>query len=293
MGMKIVPKEHTHFTLPVELQFRAIHTTWTPGETSDGQRALFPAVSQNDKRRLAKVCDPEDIRNQFFKMKDDEDSALGFLDSVGVWFAVSDMRGRVDEIVDPRVRAMRFQGAFGHRYFNGRAGVVSVEYLVSERNYWRGLCRDREKLRAAFGAAPTDGDWFTLMSNTLPVHLEWRGKHPHAVIQPITGTELLTALAWMDLVSGREVKTCQNPNCGPNGGIEYTGGGSRFCDALCERANTKREYRHRIKRAEAIIRANPALSTPKLMEKLAEAGIKRGRDWVVQTKAKKTRKSLR
>lgn len=125
---------------------------------------------------------------------------------------------------DPRVRAMRFQGAFGHRYFNGRAGVVTVEYLAGERKYWRELCRDRAKLRAAFGPAPSGGDWFTLMSNTLPVHLEWRDNHPHAVIQPITGTELLTALAWMDLISGREVKTCQNPNCG----IEYTVGGSRF-----------------------------------------------------------------
>ncbi|MDR3742169.1 MAG: hypothetical protein P4L40_24385 [Terracidiphilus sp.] len=283
--MKTVPQQHTHFSLPVELQFRAIHTAWTAGETSDGQRALFPAVNQNEKIRLAKVRDPEDIRNQFFKMKDDEESALEFLDSVGVWFAVSDMRGRMDEIVDPRVRAMRFQGAFGHRYFNGRAGVVSVEYLVSERNYWRGLCRDREKLRAAFGAAPTDGDWFTLMSNTLPVHLEWRGKHPHAVIQPITGTELLTALAWMDIISGRESKPCQN--CGN----EYTGGGSKFCDALCERAHTKREYRRRVKQAEDIIRANRDLSTVKLLEKLAEAGIPRERNWVVKTKAKNTRKS--
>jgi hypothetical protein len=283
--MSTVPQKHTHFSLPVELQFRAIHTTWTPGETGDGQRALFPAVSQNDKRRLAKVRDPEEIRNQFFKMKDDEDSALEFLDSVGVWLAVSDMRGQMDGTVAPRVRETRFQGAFGHRYFNGRAQVISVEYLVSERNYWRELCRHRKKLRAAFGPAPTDGDWFTLMSNTLPVHLEWRDNHPHAVIQPITGSELLTALAWMDIISGRECKTCQN--CGN----EYTGDGTKFCDVLCERANTKRAYRHRVRQAEAIIRANPDLSTPKLLVKLAEAGIPREKDWVIKAKAKNTRKS--
>lgn len=279
--MENVPEKHTHFSLPIELQFRAIHTTWTPGETSDGQRALFPAVSQNGKRRLAKVRDPKEIRNQFFKMGDDEDSALEFLDSVGVWLAVSDMR-ETDEAVSPRVRAARFRGTFGHRYFKGKAQVVSVEYLAGTRNYWRELCRDHEKLRAAFGPGPANGDWFTLESNTLPVHLEWRDNHPHAVIQPITGMELLTALAWIDLVDGAVVKTCQNPNCG----IEYTGGGSRFCDALCERANTKREYRHRIKRAEAIIRANRDISTPKLVERLAEAGIKRGRDWVVKAKAR-------
>src|ERR1039458_643067 len=235
--MKVVPQKHTQFSLPVELQFRAIHTAWTSGETSDGQRALFPAVNQNEKIRLTKVRDPEEIRNQFFKMKDDEDSALEFLDSVGVWFAVSDMR-ETDELVSPRVRAARFQGKFGHRYFKGKAQVVSVEYLVGARNYWRELCRDRKKLRSEFGPGPNQGDWFTLTSNTLPVHLEWRDNHPHAVIQPITGMELLTALAWMDVISERECKTCQN--CGN----EYTGAGSKFCDALCERANTKREYRH-------------------------------------------------
>jgi hypothetical protein len=124
------------------------------------------------------------------------------------------------------------------------------------------------------------------MSNTLPVHLEWRGKHPHAVIQPITGTELLTALAWMDIISGRESKPCQN--CGN----EYTGGGSKFCDALCERAHTKREYRKRVRQAEAIIRANLDLSTAKLLVKLEEAGTPRERAWVVKLKAEKTSKSL-
>jgi hypothetical protein len=103
-----------------------------------------------------------------------------------VWLTVTDMR--VDEILDQRFRAMRFQGAFGHRYFNGRAGVVSVEYLAGERKYWREPCRDRTKLRAALGPAPRVDNRFALMSNTLPVHLEWRGKHPHAVTQPITGT---------------------------------------------------------------------------------------------------------
>ena len=183
------------------------------------------------------------------------------------------------------VRAARFQGKFGHRYFKGKAQVVSVEYLVGARYYWRELCRDHEKLRAEFGPGPNQGDWFTLTSNTLPVHLEWRDNHPHAVIQPITGMELLTALAWMDVISERECKTCQN--CGH----DYTGEGSKFCDALCERANTKRAYRRRIKRAEVIVRANLDLSTPKLLEKLAEAGIKRGRDWVIKAKARKLRRA--
>jgi hypothetical protein len=76
-------------------------------------------------------------------------------------------------------------------------------------------------------------------ANKLPVHMEWRGRHPHAVIQPITGRELLIALAWIDLVTGAECKVCNNSNCG----IEYTRGGRKFCSWQCEHANTMRTYR--------------------------------------------------
>jgi hypothetical protein len=128
--------------------------------------------------------------------------------------------------------------------------------------------------------------------NTLSVHLEWMGKHPHTVTRPISGTGLLAALAQIDLVNGAAVKVYQNPNCG----IEYAGGRTKFCSLECERANTKRAYRHRIRHAEVIIRANPDLPIHTLVEKPADAGIKRTRDWVSQAKAavkKNTRRPLR
>lgn len=282
--MKTVPKKHTHFSLPIEVRFQAIPTTWAAGENSDGQRVLFPAVSQSKKRRLAPVEEPEEIRKRFFKMGDDEKSALEFLNSVGVWYAVNDMRGGLEEVSDPRILAMRFQGTFGSTYFNGRAMVVTPEYLAGERDYWRGLLLDRSlsKLRAAFDPkSPDMHAMFATMCNTLQVHMEWRDGHPHAVIQPITGTELLTALAWIDLVWKREGKTCKK--CGN----PYTKGGSRFCDALCERAHTKRISRHRSKLADAIVQANRGLSTRALLTKLEEAGIKRTRDWVVKARGAK------
>lgn len=290
-----VPEKRTHFALPIELRFRAIRATWTPGEISHGERMLFPAVSQDDNRMLGEIDDPEEIRRQFFKLEPDEDSALDFLNRVGVWLAVDDKRGR--EGMDPRlvndlrVRATRFQGAFGHRYFNGRAVVATVESLHDDQKYWRELCKNRARLRAEFGPPPSGDssagqqEWSAIMAsfgNTLPVHLEWRGRHPHAVIQPITGWELLIALAWIDLVTGAVFKVCRNPNCG----VEYTWGRPKFCSLECERANTKRTYRRRIKQAEAIIRANPNLSINKLLEKLTGAGIKRGPDWVVKAKTR-------
>jgi len=251
--------KHTH-NLPVELQFRGIPTTWTAGENSDNQRVLFPSVSQNDKKRLPPIDDPEDIRKQFFRAEFDERSALEFLNTVGVWFAVEDWRDW-EKTTNRRTKSMRVRATSGHRHFNGRAVVATVESLQHEQKYWRELRRNRNKLRAAFSPPPSgDGsqvkkEWFAVMSrygNTLPVHLEWRGKHPHAVIEAITGRELLTALAWIDLVTGAECKVCQK--CG----TEYSRGGRKFCSWQCEHANTMRTYRQNLKEKQ---RANGKKST--------------------------------
>ena len=259
--------KHTYINLPVELQFRGIPTTWTPGENSDNERVLFPAVSQKSEMKLAPIADPEDIRKQFFKIDElDENSALDFLNGVGVWQGVEDPRDW-QRTNNPRIRAMRIQGAFGHRYFRGRAVVATVESLRDDQKHWRELLRNRTKLRAAFSSPPVNvsqgaKEWSAMMStygNTLPVHLEWRDKHPHAVIQPITGRELLTALAWIDLVTGAECKVCQNPNCG----IEYSQGGRKFCSWQCEHANTMRTYRMNLKEKEkSLRRLTPCLSIP-------------------------------
>jgi hypothetical protein len=144
---------------------------------------------------------------------------------------------------------------------NGRASIETLKSLQEEQKHWRELRRSHAKLRAAFAGGPSVGsapylkDKFAIESrfgNTLPVHLEWRGKHPHAVIQPVTGRELLIALAWLDLVTEAEGKICQNPKCR----IEYTLGGRKFCSWQCEHANTMRTYRKNLKEKEAAKRRN-------------------------------------
>jgi hypothetical protein len=244
--------------LPIELQFLAIPTRWTVREEKmSGERCLVPAVNQHVGRRLSPIQDPEEIRKQFFKMKPDENSALDFLNGVGVWSAIEDTHqtdgpdGRLlSGNASVGVREMRLTGAFGHKWLCGRAGIETVETLQQEQKHWRDLLRNRTKLRAAFApgpsvdSAPYLKDQFAIESkfgNTLQVHLEWRGRHPRAVIQPVTGRELLVALAWIDLVTGAECKVCQK--CG----IEYTRGGRKFCTWQCEHANTMREYRVNLK----------------------------------------------
>lgn len=303
--MKKVPKIHTHFSLPIELRFLGIPTRWVPRD-EDGRRYLVPLVSQRLERKNERIADPEDVRKRFFKMKNNEESALDFLNSVGVWSAEeshdiavwSDGTLRVGSgNVVVGEKGSYLTGAFGHRFIQtGRALPWDVDSLCRERDKWRGIMPSEQgkrtksaKLRKIFEPPPgntvEEQYVFALgsrLKNTLSAHLEWRERHAVAVIQPVTGEELMKALAWIDLVTGVEAKVCQNQKCG----IEYTRGGTYFCSLECERANTKREYRNRIKRAEAIIRASPDLSVRKLQERLAEVGIKREREWVMKAKVR-------
>jgi hypothetical protein len=248
--MKTVTKKRIQINVPIEVQFRAVPTRWAVREElSSGERVFIPEVNQHVERKMFRANDPEEIRKKFFKMEINEQSAAEFLNEVGVWAATI----KKPAINNPKIlKGMRLFGAFGHRLLDGWATPETVDSLRQEQKFWRELRRHRAKLRAYFAplsdesATPHGGFMFALeraFGNTLPIHLEWQGRHPRAAIQPVTGREALAALAWVDLVSGAECKICQNLNCG----IEYTYGGSKFCSVQCERANTMRTYRMSLK----------------------------------------------
>jgi hypothetical protein len=249
------------FSIAVELRFLGIQTRWVTRE-EDGKRYLVPLVNQMLERRNERIADPDDIRRRFFKMKNDEKSAVEFLNSVGVW---SVEEGNITVWSDGTLRNGRvvvgekgsyLVGAFGHRFIqSGRALPWDLESLCRQRDRWRSTMHNNSvKLRKLFrpllGGSLEEAYIFATnakFGNTLPVHLEWQGKHARAVIQPITCEELLKALAWRDLVTAAKVKVCQNVNCA----IEYTKGGSKFCTKECEHANTTRTYRTRLKERAA------------------------------------------
>jgi hypothetical protein len=188
-------------------------------------------------------------------MGNDEESALEFLNSVGVFSAEEsdhisvwpDGKLRKGEVIVGDKESY-LTGSFGHRFIqDGRAHPWELESLCRKRDKWRDLMRSSSmKLRKMFGpfsGSSVEEAWsFAAESrfrNTLPIHLEWQGRHPLAVIQPITVEELLKALTWIDLTTGATVRVCANVNCG----IEYTRGGSKFCTRLCEHATAVRTWR--------------------------------------------------
>lgn len=264
--MRNITAKHTHFNLPVELRFIRVPARWT-AKAEDGGRWLIPEVNQHLDRKGVAITSPEEVRKLFFKMKDDENSALDFLNRVGVWSL--DESEDIDIWSDGTLRkgagsvvvgekTSYLSGAFGYRFIQtGRACPVQTAWLCKERDSWRnqmysehalaiGKRTLRARLRKQFEMPdlPTAEDKYifaasTRGQNTLQVHIEWQKNHASAVIQPITGQELMKALRWIDLIIGSEVKICQNENCG----IEYTQGGRKYCCRGCEHNTTTRRYR--------------------------------------------------
>ena len=241
--------------ISLELRFLRIPTTWTRhkgvfhDERGEHTEHFFaPEVRQDVERRFVVEDDPWKLRNEFLRMKHTEEAALQFLAHVGVWNAVS---GQEPQNNLPKTG---LSGAFGFRLFNGSARPLTLEELWDEQERWDTLLKNPAKLRAEFApppsadAIPHDHISFafdTHFRNTLPIHLEWK-RTPQAVVQPITGRELMIATAWADLISGSAFRVCQN--CG----IPFTSKHKRaFCPSdgwgpsACAHAVAQRMYRKR------------------------------------------------
>lgn len=249
----------TRIPIAVELRFLRIRTKWTlhthvvsdqPSSRGkdffeDREEVYFaPQVPPDSEHRMEVIAneDPWELRNQFLRMKHTESAALEFLCKIGVWQAVE---GRKPQ---PNMPRTGMYGAFGHRVFSGIALPVALDDLWREQAEWKALLRSPTTLAARFGPPPgdnvrpyikTDFAYGTHFGNTLPIHME-SGKHPRAIVQPITGRELLIATAWVDLVRGSKVQVCQRPDCG----IPFTGRKQKYCDWYCGHIVSVRKSRN-------------------------------------------------
>lgn len=293
--MKNASKNHLRISTPIELQFRAIPTSWAirPARTGAGEvsKIYVPTVNQRIERKLSPVTNPDEIRRRFFRLKFDEGSIRAFLEEVGVWSTTEEPPVLGYDDRENIMQGLRLFGAFGHRALNEWAAIEDADFLRQEQKHWKSLCSKNNQgaLREFFRKMPS-GDippfikdrfaWDSKFGNTLPVHLEWQGRHARAVVQPLTGRELMIALAWLDLVTGAEVRVCQNVNCG----IEYARGGYKFCGLECERATSMRVWRSNEVRAKAIVRDHPKLSINKIQMMLSGEGLQREKSWIVKAR---------
>jgi hypothetical protein len=252
----------TYVPIAIEVRCLRVPTRWVlhqfprhelgvPEEANSGEWKIVPEVEQGLERRCAPIEDPWEVRDQFFRMKHTEEAALEFLNRVGVWSAHATVTARADRTL--------LNGAFGLREFHGRALSLTLESLWRDQAHWRALLETPSLLRAEFGpppgdnASPGEKSVFATKArfqNALPIHIEWsKGSKrvppsAHAVIQPITGSELLIATAQIDLVSGTDFQICQRPDCG----IPFSGRRRKYCCENCAHVEAVRASRDREKR---------------------------------------------
>jgi hypothetical protein len=240
----------TRLPISIELRFQRIKTRWV---RRDDHGLLVPQTDQGFIHRLVTHDDPWELRNEFLAMKHTEEATLGFLNRVGVWSATEEKYMR-----SPREQESRLDGAFGHRFLSGRALQLTLREFWATQQDWRKLLDDmrgsqnnpvrlRRVLTARFGSLLPNGSGGDLVtfamqsrySNTLPLHLEWRDNQLHAIIQPITGHELMVATVWADVVTHAKFQVCEN--CG----IPFTGRKRKFHDWNCGHLVSVRAWRKR------------------------------------------------
>jgi hypothetical protein len=226
----------TRLGLSVETRFLRIPTRWRVGiqqrlvkspdpahppdaMVAEDQWCAIPEVSQDIDLHPDRL-DGWELRNRFFRLKFDkrnEASVLEFLNDVGVWNAVLD-----NKVSSASAGKKIMVGAFGSRYFNGRALSLVLADLQAEQDCWRGLLTKHDALKAHFGpppassATPAKQATFALETqffNELHLHFEWRRGEPRGVIETITGREMLIATIHLDLLRGGKFQVCKRSDC--------------------------------------------------------------------------------
>jgi hypothetical protein len=238
--------------LSVEIAFLRIPTEWTLEKDTDGRWVAVPAVTQVTSAKITEI-DGWGLRRRFLRLKrGDRKAALQFLRGVGVWRAEPDPKASLKE------GNKLVSGAFGARAFNGRAVSVPLDDLWRGQQGWLKALRDPRALKKRLGPPPGPaakrGERFayglkTATSNELPMHIEWRGGGAVAVVETITGMEMLVATTHLDLLRDSDFQSCARPDCG----IPFarrSGHNQIYCSIECAHVVAQRALRERKKRED-------------------------------------------
>jgi hypothetical protein len=238
--------------LLIEIAFRRIPTEWTLEKDAKGRWVAVPAVTQVRSAKITEI-DGWGLRRRFLRLNPgDRKAALQFLEGVGVWRAEPDPSaslGAGNKLVS---------GAFGARAFNGRALPVPLDDLWRLQQGWLKTLSDPRALKKRFGPPPAPGAksgqklFFALqtrMMNEFPMHIEWRRGGAFAVVETITGLEMLIATTHLDLLRRADFGSCARADCG----IPFTrrsGHNQIYCSPECAHVVAQRALRERKKREE-------------------------------------------
>lgn len=162
------------------------------------------------------LIDGREMRRRFQRLQHTPEASLDFLNAIGVWSAYEHKGKPLGS------GQSELNGPVGSRYFSGYATPIDLGQLWAEQRTLDSQLRKPSLLKSQLGPGPGDDAspyhkaihaLTTRFQNELPLHIEWRKSKPIAVIETITGRELLTATTHLELIQGAKFKVCQRPDC--------------------------------------------------------------------------------
>lgn len=238
-------REKVHLAL--EVGFLVIPTDWSI-ETAGGQPVAVPEVKPVP--RKCREINGWELRERFLRLEHTEKAAVEFLQQVGVWDIVRSHNGKFK----PHKSTM-ISGHFGSRLLQGQASSVPLDVLWGQQKWWHHLVGNPESLAEEFGRP----DWnetddihrwrFAWMNDMfrMPLHVEWRHGFPFAVVETITGFEMLATTVHLDLLRGGKFRYCE---CCSLPFLVSSKHKKKFCSWNCAHVIASRNARERQRRAQ-------------------------------------------
>ena len=211
-----------------EVRYSRVPVQWVldDTQTDDLEERLF-LPRRLDPRPTGEVefIDGSTARNRFLRMEwDDQSKVIAFLNHVGIW----------DFIPQPSIlwtkelvgKSLLFDGVYGGRILEGMAIGVCINQLRALQKMWLDLLRDPGALRDRFGKPkpvrsqeawnfepPLRWRHDREHLNTLPARFEWSNGRPIAVLEAVTGWEIMVAHTHADLLAGAKFQICKRRDC--------------------------------------------------------------------------------
>jgi hypothetical protein len=237
----------TRIPMLIEVRFMRIPTEWAMGSGeipghSKPQSIAKPTV----KKGSITYLDGWEMRNRFLRLPQTESAALNFLQEVGLWWTVE---GLPPELGAARMGAAAVTGVYGGRYLSETALPVHLDDFWKEQATWRWTLKNQKEWKQLFtpSGATSEIEARTHAFSELPLRVEWQEGRPIAVIETITGQQLLVATTHIDLIRHARFRTCQRPDCGIPFAVtsKHT---RKYCEWYCGHLESVRKKRRRDKR---------------------------------------------
>jgi hypothetical protein len=239
-----IPVHFQFLRTPCVWEIRTVMRRWAVGEPRVPVRMLFPTTDiREDYRGKPQLLDGWNCRDEFFKLPQNEESLLGFLSKVGVWYPGSVTSGHWSKEVmrhclEGHPLPLPVDGVWGWRKSLGESLVNRKKFI---ENHAPALQQAQTLAEALHRGS---------RSNKFSLSLEME-KSPEGVVTVTNAHHMLLTTVYVDIVRGLGFKYCRRSDC--KAPFAVTNNHEKFyCSQPCahlENVRKKRREAREVKRS--------------------------------------------